>query len=787
MKEFAQPLHRSFFSVTVILLALSIGAPPSLAQAQTPSSTSTSTSTATLTLIADGRAQVAVYAPAAVKENAERARLRESVADLALYLKKMSGAEVPVHFRQPMDADRATPILVGEAADATFGVFTAKTDFQQSFRFVVSAKGVGLQGETDEATSYAVYELLDQLGCRWFIPGELGEVVPSRKTIELAHREATHAPGTVARAIWYADDAFKRRNRLGGFPYSAGHALESYVTKQQLEQHPEWNAEFGGVRKLHPCDVGHRICWANADVAAAVADKIIANLDQKFTPCVSISPGDGIDFCECEKCKKLDAGDWDPSMACVSLTDRYVNFVNRIAARVAEKHPRVRLGFLAYAQYTRPPVREKLHPLLIPQLAPITYCRAHTLDDANCESRRRIRKLLEGWGQASRNVAMYEYYFHLAEVAAPFPAIGRNVVELPVQYANHVTMWTPETMPNFESFTPGMCLGIRMSWQSQANPRDVLNDFYRNFYGGAAEPMAAYWQYVDDCWTTVPEHAGCGFGYMRRFTPERMAEARRRIDAALRDCQTPTETRRVQLAEESFRQHELFMKLRRDLFAGRHAQLEQDSNRWTETHQALAEKYKDNFTFSKTGWAPKTVAVSYFSAFYEKTYKDLARIGRDCELLTPALNQWSYAVDKEKQGETAGWGRADFADGDWKRTDVSLDSWSTLGLDAYYGAVWYRQRVAVPAVPAGKKIRLWVGATDGACKVFINGRHAPFVNAKGESVAEADGYCEPFSFDVTDAIKPGAENQITIVGTRKSLNELGTGGLLGPVLLYRER
>jgi hypothetical protein len=46
---------------------------------------------------------------------------------------------------------------------------------------------------------------------------------------------------------------------------------------------------------------------------------------------------------------------------------------------------------------------------------------------------------------------------------------------------------------------------------------------------------------------------------------------------------------------------------------------------------------------------------------------------------------------------------------------------------------------------------------------------------------EANGYCTPFSFDITDAVKPGGENHIAILCTRTAINELGTGGLLGPV------
>jgi hypothetical protein len=51
-----------------------------------------------------------------------------------------------------------------------------------------------------------------------------------------------------------------------------------------------------------------------------------------------------------------------------------------------------------------------------------------------------------------------------------------------------------------------------------------------------------------------------------------------------------------------------------------------------------------------------------------------------------------------------------------------------------------------------------------------------------------DGYCQPSGtgFDVTAALKT-VDNQFTILCERYHLNELGTGGLMGPVVLYREK
>src|SRR6185503_10580747 len=149
----------------------------------------------------------------------------ESVKDLAEYLKKISGGTVEILEGDPPKDNALVPILIGERAEEVFGPPQTKAPYKQGFRMVVSAKGVGFSGESDLATSYAIYELLDRLGCRWYMPSELGEVVPTQKTIELADVDFKSAPGTVYRTIIYADPAYKRRNRMGGLLLYCGQVL----------------------------------------------------------------------------------------------------------------------------------------------------------------------------------------------------------------------------------------------------------------------------------------------------------------------------------------------------------------------------------------------------------------------------------------------------------------------------------------------------------------------------------------------------------------------------------
>ncbi|HEV7405529.1 MAG TPA: DUF4838 domain-containing protein [Chthoniobacteraceae bacterium] len=752
---------------------------------------------ADVTLVRDGKAQcVIVLSPEVTGEDQKmtpsqseaeretennRRRLRESVVDLAFYLGKISGAKV--EYSAGDLNDRRIPIYIGlaDSSTSTLGVKVAgKDSYGQGFRVVVKEKELQLLGESYLATSYAVYEVLERLGCRWFMPSEMGESIPANKTITLPDLDFTSAPGTIYRSIWYGDEAFKRRTRCGGSPIAAGHALEHYVTEKQRAEHPEWRA----IIKGQPSPV--RLKWSNPGVQQAVANAIIAQLDKQYISSISLSPEDGGEFDESDD-KAWDAGDYDPVMNSPSITDRYVKFCNIVAEQVARKYPKVKLGFLAYVQYTQAPIREKLHPSLVPMYAPINYCRAHAMTD-NCASRARMKPMIEGWGKvAPGGVSYYNYMYNLAEYSAPYPMIHQMKTELPIIYANNVKYWQPEGMSNFDQVLPGLYLSMRKAWNPQEDSDKILDEFFTRFYGAAEKRMRRYWMLFDDQWIKVDEHAGGGWDYARRFTPEFMKSAREAMDEALAAAGTAMEYRRVAIQDAALKQFELWMQLVWDLNEGRLANLGPMSELWASGHLYLGNEYAKQYAFTKTYWSPNA-ARGWFMSFWQPPYLDAAKLQKTHVFIPAPLRQWKYAVDKEKQGEAQGWQAPTFDDTDWKTTDVAVERFATLGIPDYFGSVWYRQKLKAPAVQAGKKVYLWVSREDGDVKVWINGQAIPYVNAKGEVQDEfKNGYGVPVSFDITAALKLGVENQVTIRGTRVFINELGTGGLMGPVYLYRER
>lgn len=753
---------------------------------------------ANVTLVRDGQPRAVIHVPERLWDdpqansepplrrgalaNAEdqRRRLRESVRDLVGIIERISGARIEVKVGLPEADDNSVPILIAELAEARFGQPQQSYRYAQGFRIVADDGAIGLVGESDLAVSYAIYTLLDDLGCRWFMPGELGEALPSMRTIEIPRQDRSTGPYTWYRGVWYSDNDYMRRNRLGGMRLAAGHTLEHSVPNTLREQHPEIRAVINGQPHRQ------KIKWTHPIVTQFFIDRYLGMLEQDPSiPTFSLSPMDGIGWDE-EYDTRYDADDFDAAADTVSKTDRIIVMANRIAEGVTGDYPDVLFGMLAYVDYTRPPVREQVHPNVVPQIAPITYSRAHPMSDPGEPNNADLRDIVEGWGRVVQATSYYFYGWFLAELSGPNPMIRKWSKDIPFVYEKGACrFWQPETISNFESSMHALHLGNRMAWDPSQDPALIIDELHQKFYGNAAGPMAAYWHYVDHVWVDVPEYGGCGWGHLRRFTPERMSRMRELLDAGKAAAQTDTERARIHLADLSLTMFEQFMQMRHDLAEGLFANLATDAQAYMDRMHALGEEYAGNFTFGRVGWGGfRNVNLSYFNSFYKRTYDDAARIAAEHSIITPAIRNFRYQVDKQAQGEDEQWYRADRNDSEWPETDVCVETWSSLGLHNYMGRVWYRTNIDVPRVADGKRVHLWIGATDGSAKLFVNGQHVPFINDQGESVESFRGYAQPGSFDVTEVIRPEQSNQVTLLTHRLFLNELGSGGLMAPAVLY---
>jgi hypothetical protein len=741
---------------------------------------------------------------------------RESVKDLALYLGKMSGAEIEIVEELPR-RDRRTPIFIGSAAEAVFGPVGISKAGLFGFRVVADRRrGIGLYGESEFGTSYAIYDLLHRLGCRWYMPTEIGEVVPDRPRLSVAAMDLKLVPATESRSMWHGGADFLRRNRMGRdsgnivWLVAGDGSIERFFSRADLDAQPEWRAlQADGTP--HP--------WAlrvtHPGVAEFIANKILAQLETVYEPMrkvglrpgYALTPGDGQVPTEdpFERPHDPDPRVWEPAAGRWSVTDRCMLLITRIADRVRAKYPDVAFGDQAYVNKSLPPARYPVPDDFQITICPIDFNRHHPMDWPDHPNEHWLRDIVEGWGKTGANLGAYWYGINLAEISAPAPFITKWGTDIRILLENNLKYWKPETMNGWDSMMPGYYIAIRMAFYPEETTETILADLWKNFYGAAAEPMARYWMGIDQAYLEAREYAGSPYGYLKIFTPEVMKAARAHIDEALALCRTPLEYRRVLLIDESFGLFEWYMKMRNDWADGKLTDLDADYAVWRHGIRAMQRKYGviDRFTRD----APMVGLVSHVQGrignpawsdgMTQPLYQGGSRMERDYARHGAPMLEWKWQHNPGPEAESIPWTVPDLDDSAWPVKHVVRDTWMSIGhhltmtdtASGRSGRMAYRASQKLPAVPEGKKVFLWIGSTDGKAKVFVNGTHIPYVTPdKGEVKDGFDGYCQPTGtgFDVTEALVAG-DNQFTILCDRYHLNELGTGGLMGPVVIYRDK
>jgi hypothetical protein len=439
------------------------------------------------------------------------------------------------------------------------------------FRVVANRKGIGLYGESEVGTSYAIYELLHRLGCRWFMPSDLGEVVPDLPNLTVPMMDEKLAPATESRGMWQGGPDFLRRNRLARslgpvvWLVEGDGSFQRQFSKEDIKAHPEW-VHNGHLRLVHP------------GVADHIANKILAELKTAYEPMrkhglrpgYSIQPADGQVYTEDPMAVQYDPDPrvWEPAAGRWSVTDRCMVLHNRIAKKVRAQYPDVAFGDIAYVNHSLPPAKQPVPKDFRIVIAPIDFNRHHPMNWPDHVNEHWTRDIVQGWGKAGAEISAYWYGINLAEISAPCPFITKWGRDVAILVENNLTHWQPETMNGWDSMMPGYVLASRMTFYPQETPEAILQDLWTKFYGAAAEPMARYWNRIDRAYVDTKEFAGSPYGYLKIFTPEVMKAARADLDTALATCRTAAEYRRVLLIDESFGLFEWYMKMRNDWAEG---------------------------------------------------------------------------------------------------------------------------------------------------------------------------------------------------------------------------
>ncbi len=711
-----------------------------------------------VTPVEGGVVKAAIVLPAEADENEQLA-----AEELAGFVERISGARLPI-VRDAAAVGGALPIRIGLslAADAAQAI-EAGGDDPASFLVRVKPDGVWLAGLSSHGTLYAAYELLEQSGVRWFMPGEVGTVVPEAKTVSWRVQETVQHPGFAGRKLsdmrspsereWY------RRMRMGGFDAGA-HGLGIRVDR---EKEPELFMHEDGKPT-------HHLSVSNPEVQRRVIahwkSRLEKNPDLK---CLPIGPDDGAGFGH----DPWDAGDMDPLHGKVSVTDRYIKFYNLVLDELQKTWPDVGIGFYCYAQYMRPPVREKPNPKILPVLAPIDVCRYHAIDNPICPERAYIRDIVEGWQALGTDMMYRGYLFNLADQGLPFSMIRQIQAEYPYYHEQDFRACRVECKPAWGYHAPSLYLAAKIMWDPELDVKALLDDYFQRLYGPAAAPMQAHFERLERAYAEADYHTGNVFDMPHILTPSVMAELASTLSqaeqAAGDDAALAARVKMVRVGYD-FGVETLAM-----MDAINRFDFVEAKTRYDRIQQDIVPgAVKHDPPILSTHYAP-----GFTKRFWEGTVNSgYERVTGGNEIAVKLPDEWQFTLDPLNGGEALGFYKPGMGDRNWTTIRTYSQSWSNQGLRYYKGEAWYRTTVELPAAYAGRELRLWLGGIDDQAKAWING--VPLEQlARG-----AAPIGRPWEFDATPALAAGKPNVIVVKISNRAVNELGTGGITGPAMIW---
>ncbi len=445
-----------------------------------------------LAVVREGRALMPIV-------RQERDETDESAERLQHYIERISGARadiVGLEHEGPglyvglfEDFPGVRPELAGELGEEGFTIYSTDDSL-----YILADTALGVDR--------GVITFLYKLGCRWFFPGEVWEVIPERETISGRWHETSRPDFHIYRRIWYGlgthgpcrEDLNRwiKRNRMGGpTSVSLSHNWYGLDREKDFESNPEWFAEVDGERR------NSKPCYSHPEVIRRMIESARRQAEDG-RKMVGVGAPDGLGYCECEKCRKVFEGgepfEQHRTMFAERPDGKLVNITsetlfaatNKVARVIAEEYPEVMVTQFAYSAYAHPPSFE---------MEPNVYIQTTTGFRRTPLS---LEEQLEAWGERASNIGIYDYWgvfmwdwdtpnicgrLHFDGIEERFELFSRNnITAMNAESSNH---WGPRGL--------GYYVASKLLWDTGAEIGGIIADFYRKAFGPAAGPMQRYY------------------------------------------------------------------------------------------------------------------------------------------------------------------------------------------------------------------------------------------------------------------------------------------------------
>lgn len=759
-------------------------------------------------IVQDGKPAAAIV----VAPDAEQAA--KAASELQTFIKKISGAELPI-VTEGQATDAKVRLLVGHTAAAKKLGVTIPSGYDTSIRedafeeegLVVITKGndIVIAGNEEggyQGTMYAAYRFLNELGVRWYFPGDFGEVVPQSKTIDLPSLNITSKPDFAMRMIWisgwvpitreeratYAEFAlrigFNPESKKGFYPLVGDGFLGSLIHPNEFfEERPELYAmnkkgERHAYKHRNP-SVGYydrhtMLCMSNPDVFTLS----VKNLKEAFAGerkmnivsdnGVGISPPDGAPFCYCENC------------LAASQNFNYPKYVHErmqseevfgFASRLGREFPDKWIATMAYALREAPPEGVEIVDNMSVTVAPISSCVLHTMDDPSCWRRLEYTNMLTHWRELTPHIMIYDYNpGMLTGMWLPERDVANMAVNAKIYRDLDIKGMKREGRKAFMQTWISYYMCAKLLWDADADVEALKADFYNTFFGSEAGPHVQAW--FDACevqLATSTAHVHEDFLINHIYTTDFTDSIHKHVEAAGKATMTDAQRKRFEvfaLIADHLEGYAAMCAAERKMD---YAEAAKQAGRMYEDQAKLSEI--DSFLMTHHKGKPRHYFVEGRKVMFEE--QAAKTDGTKGTLAAAVPLKAKFKRDRYNQGMPQRWYLSDHDDSDWGEADTyylwdqQFEPENERGND-YDGHAWYRMTVNIPADFKDKPMKLWLGGAMNEAWVWVNGK---YVGHKKHMIWWH--HLHDIELDVTDLIKPGEENTLTV----RVFNDAELGGM----------
>ncbi len=486
-------------------------------------------------LIGDGKAKCVI-----VVEDPKNTTTAMAGAELALHLEKRTGVKVPVIGPDDKCPDGAIPFYLGisdrtrklgcdEAKLGDDGYFLKITDkyaviagrdtpiksepvYGHHFIYCNYDLNIHALGET--GTQNGVYKFLERFaGVRWYMPGDLGTIVPQDGSFTVPETELYDAPAFYFRqdyGMYFRDAApenlyyYKRQCSGAAKNIFINHSFHRMLKFK--DSHPEYFALIDGQRDFSNLSTANNygnLCMTNPEAAKAFAGLAVEFFKAHPEMDVfAVVPQDGMHrVCECPNCRKL----WSPHLGEKGKFSNLVfHFVKEIANELKKTYPDKYIGTLAYEKYEMPPEFQ------MPSNVIVRIC--YTQQGLrNPERKAAVHNTILGFEKMGVKISTWTY--GLFDHIPPFRGLPIFYPELLQEdlrfwkahsvvgefYENEYRSGGGDTyVHKNDKILQGIShlnhyVHTHLLWDPDLDLNALLDEYYRLYYGPASEQMRAFW------------------------------------------------------------------------------------------------------------------------------------------------------------------------------------------------------------------------------------------------------------------------------------------------------